>query len=759
VTSLAFKENLAVSSPAPTLDAFFEHVRYSNPFSSNRVVPSTAVKEDADQVHRTPFNRLTDLAHQSLKQQSAIGALLWGEAGVGKSHVLGRLANWAGVDDKHAIFLYLANLQAQPEQMPRSLLRCIASILTRGRTADFSRTTLFRLVRAAVRHALQDEGGQHTWASAEAAYLRLIDELCAAAPARAALVDRATYVVLFRFFRSVYITRDGYFDGVAALAVRWLAGDPLEPEEARALGLASAGQNEETVAVADDEQIKRILIALARFAAFWDRPFILCFDQVDNLEREQFSALSRFLQALLDGAANLLVITAGVQSTLFGWEADGTFTESARDRIAHHKINLQRVTVPEARQIVQSRLQPFQEPFLSLPAVKNLVQRDYLFPLGESWARARFADLMDVRPRDVINWAADEWRRQQEVLQQLGGAAWLENWSTTSPPPPSVPPPSIDRLVDDKVAAKLCEHVRQRQLEPQTLPPDADNLAGLIHSLLKHCLNASEFGGLLAVERLSRPKYGPRPAFDLKLRHRNPSGEGETVSGLLCLVVGNRTSMTGYLRRLLQDEKPPQQVFLVTEERRTLDPAAAGNRYLEQVRNRHGERFRHVDLTFDQYAELDALQAVIGLARSGDLEVELAGGNARRVSEAEVIESYRRKGQLLTHPLLRQLISGSQVRPVLESASLQPTPEAAQDGNNDSQDLREFIMGRLGMTMGCSTKELAVQYREYLLQVKQQHALGEGECRRRVEEEALQLHQERKLNATPHDDYLFLLNR
>src|SRR5437763_15390564 len=136
MTSLTQQETLAVPPATPTPDAFFERVRHSNPFAANRVVPSAAVTEDAEQVHRGPFNRLTELADQAQREQLAVGAVLWGEAGGGKSHLLGRLSNWAGPDHKHAVFVYLANLQAQPEQLPRSLLRCVVSILTRGRTSE-----------------------------------------------------------------------------------------------------------------------------------------------------------------------------------------------------------------------------------------------------------------------------------------------------------------------------------------------------------------------------------------------------------------------------------------------------------------------------------------------------------------------------------------------------------------------------------------------------------------------------------------------
>jgi hypothetical protein len=64
-------------------------------------------------------------------------------------------------------------------------------------------------------------------------------------------------------------------------------------------------------------------------------------------------------------------------------------------------------------------------------------------------------------------------------------------------------------------------------------------------------------------------------------------------------------------------------------------------------------------------------------------------------------------------------------------------------------------MGRLAITMGASSNELAVQYQEYLSRKHVQLALEV--CKSRVEEVARSLHQEGLINATPHDDYLYLL--
>ena len=57
--------------------------------------------------------------------------------------------------------------------------------------------------------------------------------------------------------------------------------------------------------VREEEGIKRVFIALTQIASCRRLPFILCFDQVDNLEPEQVGALARFLHALLDRVRNL----------------------------------------------------------------------------------------------------------------------------------------------------------------------------------------------------------------------------------------------------------------------------------------------------------------------------------------------------------------------------------------------------------------------------------------------------------------------
>ena len=83
------------SSEGITLERLFERLASTNPFTDNRVNGPGAAELDVSQIHDRPFNRLIDLAREAREQRRGLGAVLWGEAGIGKSHLLARLARWA----------------------------------------------------------------------------------------------------------------------------------------------------------------------------------------------------------------------------------------------------------------------------------------------------------------------------------------------------------------------------------------------------------------------------------------------------------------------------------------------------------------------------------------------------------------------------------------------------------------------------------------------------------------------------------------
>jgi hypothetical protein len=629
-----------------TLELFFDRLAAVNPFLENRVNGPAPTGADAAGVHLQPFERLTGLAQQALAARCGLGAVLWGEAGIGKSHLLARLDRWAA--QTGATFVYLHNLQAAPAALPRSLLHAVVTRLTAGRSSRFAAVRLFGLVRAGVVEAV-GQVGRFAPELLRSAFGLWLDRLGPAAG------DRLVYEVLFAFFLSAAQERPGQGDGsLARLAVRWLAGGALDPAEARLLGLPPGLRRDEPVALGDAQEIKQVLAALSRLALAEGKPFVLALDQVDNLDQEQFAALTRFLEALLDTAVNLLVVTAGVSTTLSDWRQAGVVQTSAWDRVAQTEVRLTRLQPDQAGQLVRARLDHFFAPFAAVDPVARLRTADPLFPLGSGWAEKTLAGQIELRPRDVVSLAREGWAQQQARLRELGPQAWLAGWAGGGTEKKEEWTAGQRQQAVERAVEEEMEALRQQALAgPGGPPSDADHLAGVLYDvLLRFCEPGYD---LLAVTRIEPPRRGAAPAYHLSLRRRAEAGEA--VTGVLVLAEKGATSVTGFLRRLLQNSQPLDRLVVVADERTGLPRGDKGQEYLDELRARGPGRFLTVTLGVAAQAELAALAAVLARARAGEVEVRPPGEPAAKVSAAQAAATAAWRQQALAHPLVRELVA------------------------------------------------------------------------------------------------------
>jgi type II secretory pathway predicted ATPase ExeA len=641
------------------LSEFFRRVESHNPFLDNRINGPSADDVDVDAIHQTAFERLTRLAREACDARRGVGVVLWGEAGIGKSHLLSRLGRWTNRDNQ-ACFVYLHNLQAAPENLPRSLLHAVINQLTLGRSQQLVGTPLYEMVESSLINAVGGRRRRYEWTWLRRAYARHGERRNGSALSGAFVMDRSIRDMLFQFFRSANRAQQGKEDGhIAEMAVRWLSGQALDPREASELGLPPPRPAEEAVALIDNQQIKQVLVELSRVAATQNRPFLLVFDQVDNLDREQVAALARFVEALIDSSPNLLVVTAGVKDTLVRWHQERVIQESAWDRLAQFEITLQRLQPAEATAIVQARLQRFLAPFAGVDLIRKRRQDDTLFPLGEAWGERFIGGRIEIRPRDAINWAREGWRQRQGALSKHDPLDWLRRWphddSSDSGPPDEPSTEEIREAVDRKIDDKLTAALEQLEKEPHLLPTDADHLAGVVHALLVSCREGGHRYGVWEVERVVTPKHG-RPTFHLSLRQRVHDSAADLRTGVLFLAEQSSTSTAGFLRRLLAEWGTYDRVILATAQDVGLHLGQKGEEYLEDLRRRGNEHFQMLEISFAECAQLEALQRVVGLAKSGDLEIEARPGHVRPVSEHEVTEAYHRRGRYLASRLLWTLL-------------------------------------------------------------------------------------------------------
>lgn len=662
---------------------FARHVAATNPFTSDRVTQADSGEADVLEIHQKEFKKLVRCIDEVRKQQHPVGITLVGPPGVGKSHVLARLFRWAR-EDGDATLVYLHNVLASPERMGRYLLRATVNSLAGYRPAAYAQSELYALINRAVGARLKGRKGK---GSPKLALRKEILE----AIGHEIDPDRLVMPVFIAYLEQAMGANlaQPKAEASAEAAVNWLGGETIDPQVAESIGLRV--NSEEGASIEDDVAVQRTLDVICRLCACAGRPFVLCLDQVDNLNHSRVTAMASFLQAALDNGHNLCVVLSGVKESMDNLERTGVIPTAAADRLAQHRVLLSKVSPDGGRKIVEERIHQFSAAFKDVKEVAKPRTKDPLVPLTLAWWKGRVGDTIEVRPREVIKWARDAWYGEQDRMHEVGQEAWLKELGMVHELPVKPPLPLPD-AIDDVIAKKLTQAVAERKLNPERLPPDADNLATLTHTLLMVCDDHDAYT-LRSSERVEASRRVS--TYDMFVSEQ--SRKGTSVSnGLTFLTADNALRATNTMKRLLDDKSPPTHQLLVTdEERRPLQLGAKGAELYDRLKA--GGRFLHLRLTFDDYAMLDAISSVIGAARVSDLEVEHEPGQYRPIAETECTASLHRTGVFVKHPLLRELLT-EETGSIPPDSNITPTVE---------EQIRRYIRGELEWALGMTAREMA----------------------------------------------------
>ena len=725
-----------------TLEHFAEYLSYRNPFDSNRVTETDNLSHDVPGIHQNEFEELVRQAKRTCGSTQGRGVLVTGPPGIGKSHLLARFAEWARGD--RYPFVYLLNLQAGPDDILRTILRASISILTKGLKLSPKETRLFRLVNHAIYYAIEASPARPaTLAQAREIYEKMLKD-----------IDRkgSIYDVLWLFFDDIW-SNGKSSPGCANLACRWLSGDSLDSDEAQRLEISTVAASEEGCSLTF-EQMKEVLKILCEFSGYRGRAFILCFDQVDTLNDEQVRAWTKTMHPLLDLCPNLLMVTSGVDQTFRDWTDQNLVTPASwDDRIRQFPITIQGIRPELASQMVRNRLDSSLKPFQTLPQVASLIAKDPLFPLGVRWWNDTLANFSkssnNLRPRDVIRFAGNAWEAEARAAEKMGIEAWLRAWPTkTIGPDPVIPPPPD--AIDRKIENKLAEHLALRKLRPEELPVDAGNVVGLLKSMLTACQKAPETYRTKQYGRfegfaMTAQKGPTKPAFQLMVNHHVNGGIEKL--GVTIADASSGNSATSMLKRVLTQlsgTNPPARALLVVDQRQPLKLAKTGQDYLTQLQAL-GNRFSVKTQEFDDYAGLDALEAVVGLARSGDLEIPASESTMHTISEQEVLESHHRNERYLKSPVICELIGNCK--------GGGPPPDDCPE--LDVQQFLEETHARLALETGLTTLELTNWWMKH--RGPQLSECCRGKVHDMFKTIVLKLHEEGKVSATPVNNYYMVL--
>jgi hypothetical protein len=719
-------------SQEPTFDRFLDAVRGTNPFKSFRITDPDAGEPTVDSIHQAAFNKLVRVVNDAAKTPTSVGVLLIGAPGVGKSHMLARLFQWARED--RATVVYLHNILASPERMLRYVLNATVSELV-GRSG-YAQSRLYAILNRALTKTGAMKGfkpgpkGVEVRRDALQRVGRGADQRGDVIPVLNAFLAGTTLGGL----------GDEAAEERARASVLWLSGEALDADESELIDLPRSAEGG---TLADDDAVAHVLDVLSRLCALAELPLVLCLDQVDNLPKDTVEALTAYAHALLDKTKHLVLIISGVKQSMLAMRTEQIIPSASWDRIAERTLELHMVSPDEARAILERRLDATLAGFEEHGVVEVIAARkqDRLFPLASGWLKERLSTVDELRPRDVILLARDRWEAQQEQLEALGGRRWIDRWPADGKVNGG-PEPPLEQVIDAEVKKKLVEGVQRRELSRESLPPDADNLANLAYRLLAEVTGHTGYT-LVGIERVAAKKRAPGPTYQLLAKEKRADGVLVT-SGVTFLCAPNGNGVRAPLSRMADDEHPPNHRILVTdEERRPLKLVGAGKAAYDKLCKAGRERFLHLRLAFAGHAELDSLVGLLGAARSQDLEVEHPRGQYRKVTEAEVVASFQRQTLLLAHPLLHELLT--------EEAVIGGNGKVPQ-GEWDLQRTREHIMAELSWRMGLMAKELT-----QIFATRQKLAEDRfADLWAHVKKAAQSLHDESKIHATAQDDDIFV---
>lgn len=684
-----------------------------DPFASDRVSDPSEGAIDVTEIHQRAFNRLTRLAKQSLSQGRGVGVVLWGEPGIGKSHLLARFSRWAQTDQR-GYYFFLHNLQVSPERFPRYVLKCILHQM--AMTADGMMfggplyTLMNRIAHMALVRFKRDLHSERTPAVIREDVMRFLQ-------ARGVIErvdDKDIYSVFIEFFLSLLKIRQRH-NGVAVpqVAVDWLSGDELTEHDARQLAMLTHSSAIKAT-LPDDEAVCRVLLALSNLAKLTGRSFTLCFDQVENLGDSQMHTLAKFTHGMIDHAHNLLVVTSGVQRDLIEYKHD-VIRASSWDRIAQHEISLTRIDTNLSKQLLTARLKPFfRHDSLSF-SKEHEIQKDQLFPLGTEWYDRRMSNLVEVRPRDVIAWARHRWSESRDAIFQQGSDAWFQELKVefqefvangerddrrSDNSPAMADFQRNHHWIDEAVGDRLAQYLEGEQNSSDSVPP-AD-IADVVESLLQQCLNAAWSYELVDIDH-PNGRGNQQPPYRFVARTRN--AHGEKTIGFAFLFTDIKTKASGVLRRIAGDKKRPDRVLLATDARSSMQIGDRGRRHLIRIEN-DGDTLNY-EVSADEYEQLQAMAAVISDARSGSLETTDGERPNERIEPSEVIASFHRSDQYRQVDFLASVLGERTVnpsRPAAKAPAAIPTPALSQ------ATLRRFIMARLALAGWMSNQELATEF-------------------------------------------------
>ncbi|MBX9257804.1 ATP-binding protein [Desmonostoc muscorum CCALA 125] len=374
-------------------------LRSTNPFDNIRSVnfwhTQPQLEPTVDSIHHEAIAAITPTLDQVIKDHRTRTVVLDGDAGSGKTYLLGRLKK---AFNHKAFFVYIPPFP-QSDYIWRHILRYTVDSLVQIPEGQKDSQLLLWLIN--VLSAIKQRGVKERLFKDDIFNLLRSDRRKFISTLKNTYKQAAIYNA-DNFFA---VLHDLTNSELYPLACEWLRGDDLSEESLQALRIKSS--------IGTEQAAREILANFSRIAGD-TQPIVLCFDQLESIARLPDGSID--LQALFnvntkirDEDNNFLIIISIATNT---WEQNKSRIDQSHKARIYDKVDLKNISLVQAESLLASRLyflhrQAHPQPTSPIyPFVSQYLEEG--FPGGKT------------NPREAIIFGRDIFQEYKEWLAQGG---------------------------------------------------------------------------------------------------------------------------------------------------------------------------------------------------------------------------------------------------------------------------------------------------------------------------------------------------
>ncbi|AFY33036.1 AAA family ATPase [Calothrix sp. PCC 7507] len=553
-----------------------------------------------DSIHQEALTQIKSVLDRIAQDHQTRTLILYGDAGVGKTHFMGRLKRKL---NNEAFFVYIEPFP-QSDHIWRHILRHTIDSLVNapvGQT-DSQLILWIKSCLSTIRHDLQSE------------HQSLIDRIKGffGKQKTDTKADRKLFIdILKKTIGTKEVYNANEFFGVLygltnpelnSLACEWLKGDNLDDESLKRLQVKQSIDSEDSA--------RGILGNLSKISGK-TQPIVLCFDQLDNIARLpdgsiDLQALFNVNSTIYNGKWQGFLIIISVRTSV--WNENYKRIQPADLDRASEKVLLKRITLEEAEALLASRL-------YQLYHQASPVPNSSIYPLTTEVLVKAFPS-RKASPRSVLTLGKRLFQEYKEWLfrdKKDPKPLWL--MGVILPPPPPPPPDAELKLLWQqeykKVQGKITkitllaapELIRMLQEALEALEVQAIKPKILKGNYASYSLSYQQPGKKERVGVVWTEEPGMRPFFD--------------VMNACQRVVSNNLCHSLQLIRLASVGQPNlagnqiyKQIFTYTNHHH-IKPSVASVHYLATYHNLVNSALAQELVLADKTINLQELQSLI----------------------------------------------------------------------------------------------------------------------------------------------------